>query len=159
MVLSKQGFTLAELLAVVVIIGLMTSFGVGYYKKSVAQAHFSNNIAIANRQVEKAAQDRLDAQLQGLYHPTSADPSPYCYVVSYSDPNYPNYDIEVTPECVPYNFDATTFARGRVACIGKTEDGKAFCESMGYRTCVESADDASTLSSGAWVCTQPAYTH
>ena len=145
--LFTRGFTLAELLTVVIIIALMSSFGVGYYRRSVAQARFNDNLAKAVRAVEKTNQDYFEYQMQGWGNLSSVTPG------KASDSGY-NYTIEVLPDFVPSGY---SYPRGRVACVGHNAKGRAFCESMGYLDCGSAATSGkfyTTLSSGSIVCLQ-----
>lgn len=148
---TKQGFTLAELLAVVIILGLMTTFGVGYYKKSVAQARFSQVVSQASREIASKEQARMDLALQGRY--TEAQNA--CEVI-YKVGTEIGYVVQATPACIPTGKTADTFPRGRIACIGTTDDGKALCQSVGYINC--STEDVSVVGSpyeGKPVCVMP----
>ena len=143
--LFTRGFTLAELLAVVIITALMTSFGIGYYKRSVAQAEFSDNVVKANRAVEIANQEYFEKQWQGFGNPTS---------VSSGKSSGNDYTVEVLPDFVP---SGSSYPRGRVACVAENAKGKSFCESMGYLDCAAPATSGkyfTTLSSANAVCIQ-----
>ena len=63
---AKKGFTLAELLAVVIIVGLLASLAVGYYKKSVEQSHFSEGLIGVATIVESINQAYLDDIAEGI---------------------------------------------------------------------------------------------
>ena len=62
---SLAGFTLAELLTVIIIIAVLTGIGIGYYKRSVEQANFSDGLAGANAVVEALNRTYLDEVLEG----------------------------------------------------------------------------------------------
>lgn len=121
----KTGFTLAELLAVVIIVALMTSFSVGYYTKSKAQARFTEVVNQANANAEELNQTYIEAAMNGASIPeTEAESAIVCEESQH-------YCVEVTTDFV------TTVPKGRVACVGTDENGKgqAFCESVGYGRC------------------------
>ena len=116
-----KGFTLAELLAVVIIVAVMVVFGVGSYKKSGQQAYFTEVLNKANAAAEELNQTHFEKALQGQTTPTN-EAAHECSAV---------YCVEVTTDY------ATSVPRNRVACVGIDENGKgkAFCESMGYTNC------------------------
>lgn len=155
--LHKLGFTLAELLAVIIIISILSALGVGAYKKSVEQSRFSEGLAAASavveavnrahfddqiegRSVEKHAYATLDVDLRG----SCASNTNFCRATQYfnvvigdNDVVYAyrgtssqyKYFIEIHP-----NFGSS---KDRLFCVGADEDGQTFCESMGYVSCSE----------------------
>ncbi len=65
------GFTLAELLTVVIIVGLLAALATGYYKKSVEQSRFAEGLTGAAAVVEGLNQAYLEDITQGVT-PTNA---------------------------------------------------------------------------------------
>lgn len=59
------GFTLAELLAVVIILAILTSLGLGYYKRSVEQSRFAEGLVLASTLIEAQEQAYFDDMLEG----------------------------------------------------------------------------------------------
>lgn len=115
----KKGFTLAELLAVVIIVALMATFSIGYYTKSKEQAYFSEFLNQVNSQAEAINQEYVEWALQGRANEyTPADS------VSDCRGNY----------CVVVNTDFASVP-GLIACVGQGSSGQAFCESVGYKNC------------------------
>jgi len=117
----KKGFTLAELLAVVIIVGLMATFSIGYYTKSKEQAYFSEFLNIVNSEAEAINQGYVEAALQGR-----ASEYPTTQSASRCRGNY----------CVVVNTDFAS-APGLIACVGQGSAGQAFCESVGYTSCTQ----------------------
>lgn len=115
----KKGFTLAELLAVVIIVALMATFSIGYYTKSKEQAYFSEFLNQVNSSAEAVNQEFVEWALQGR----ASEYSPAEFVSSCRG----NY-------CVVVNTDFASVP-GLIACVGTNNKGKAFCESVGYRNC------------------------
>ena len=60
-----RGFTLAELLTVVIIVAVLALIGFGYYKKSVEQAYFSEGLSIASLLVESINRNHDEELLEG----------------------------------------------------------------------------------------------
>ena len=120
-----KGFTLAELLAVVIIVSLMATFSVGYYSKSKQQARFTEILNEANNSAEEINRNYVEQALQG-YTFTSVD----------------NFGDSVCDDkahyCVKVSTDyAVGVPRGQIICIGNDAKGKAFCETMGYKNCTQ----------------------
>lgn len=126
MININKGFTLAELLAVVIIVALMASFSVGYYTKSKAQAKFAEVLNRANMEAEGKNQDAIELGMQGQ-------------AVSYSSygPGTRGEACDASAHyCIQVATDyVTDVPRGRVACVPDDEKGQAFCETMGYGRC------------------------
>ncbi len=168
--LRLQGFTLAELLAVVIIIGLLSSIAVGYYKKSVEQSRFTEGLTVAATLSEAMNRAYTDQQMEGVISPSK----------SYK---FANLDVQIANKqaCTPASdtclktkhFQLQTDSNGvlsayrgtpssykyyievwpayhasnpdRVACVGDTTNGQPFCESMGYTSCSASGTTATCL--------------
>ena len=136
----EKGFTLAELLAVVIIVGLMATFGIGYYRQSTEQARFNEVLAQANAEAEKLNQDILDNALGGeaiVLDDTNLVTVNQCQVAHAANCTS-IYAIEVLSDYV------LTLPKGRIACIGldgENGKGQAFCEAMGFRECAERGDE------------------
>ena len=62
---SKLGFTLAELLAVVIIVALLSGLSLGYYKRSVEDSRFAEGLGAASALVEAVNQSYFDQQFEG----------------------------------------------------------------------------------------------
>lgn len=149
-----RGFTLAELLAVVIIISLLSALSMGYYKKSVEQSRFPEGLAAAGATVEALSRTISDEQMEGI---TSPDVHSFATL----DISFPNsctgnckatryFDIVIEQnsagrEVVRAYRGGTTglyYIEGAVGnsnliCVGNSDDGQTFCESMGYMTCDE----------------------
>ena len=64
------GFTLAELLAVVIIVAILSSLSLGYYKRSVEQARFSEGLSLAGTLVEALNQAYWEDVREGAANAT-----------------------------------------------------------------------------------------
>ena len=161
---TKLGFTLAELLAVVVIVGILTVIGAGYYRRSVEQARFSEGLMDASALAESFSREMIEAQYASfgtVYCSTSRnirslDMSIANATTCEGDDNClqtrnfrfkfaptSHQYIEATRISGPYNGVysirvPTSCSTGRISCVGKdgsTGNGKTFCQSMGYTSC------------------------
>ena len=178
---QTSGFTLTELLTVVVIVGLLTALATGYYKKSVEQSRFAEGLTAASAIVEGLNQAYLEDITQGVTPADAAkarkigllpslvtgtgscastSPADYCVATKHFQ-----IEVDSTSGNVVYAYRGSTEKyryylqlhtnydssfKDRIACVGSTElgknnDAKAFCESMGYTNC----------SSTTNVCTKP----
>ena len=145
---SKFGFTLAELMAVVVIVSLMVVLSTGYYRRSIEQArrYWMDNFSSMPDKLSK-----LDIQLskrtscgdlcvQTEHFQVEVDDENGVTTAQRKDGKYADlYYIQINPHFASSH-------RDQIACVGTDAagNGKAFCESMGYTTC-----------SNADVCTKP----
>ena len=170
------GFTLAELLTVVIIIAILSSLSLGYYKRSVEQSRFAEGMAAASALVEAVNQSYFDQQMEGETPTTQpkvktldvmlaaqkacASSSDYCIAT-------PRFEVQVqtggnvrayrgTASSYKYYINIQpSFAasnRDKITCGATsavdTAAGKAFCESMGYTSCSEL--ECSQPASSAW---------
>ncbi|MBO5911025.1 MAG: prepilin-type N-terminal cleavage/methylation domain-containing protein [Elusimicrobiaceae bacterium] len=62
----NAGFTLAELLAVIIIVGLLSALSLGYYSRSVEQSRFAEGLSIASAVSEALNQFYLEQQINGV---------------------------------------------------------------------------------------------
>lgn len=172
----KLGFTLAELIAVVIIVSLMATFAVGYYKRSVEQSRFAEGLMVANAVVEainrRNEENNLagDAACRHQYNIGSLDieirPCPggdkFCGRSRYFEIKMVNNGgVDATRIDGPYrngiykiNILPHCAANNadRVSCVASGGEaairkGKTFCESMGYTSC--------SLFLGKQICTKP----
>ena len=154
---SFVGFTLAELLAVIIIISILTGLGVGYYKRSIEQSRFSEGLAAASAAVEALNRTYFDEQMEGIEPPDvhSFDTldvdiggkcgSGNCRKTSHFDVhivqgennqevvrayrNGGSYYIEMYPN------HTIGEKKDQIFCVGSGGDGVAFCQSLGYVHC------------------------
>ena len=63
---NRFGFTLMELLIVVIIIALLSAISFGYYKKSVEHSRFSEGLQAASAISEAINRAYFDDQLEGI---------------------------------------------------------------------------------------------
>ncbi len=146
--LNCRAFTLAELMAVIAIIAILSGIAIGSYIKSIERANFSEAKSLAHQVA--AARDvyyydhqyggsgatmptnfsKLSLELDGASGSSYQGPH---FKVDISNQNY----VKVTQNDGNYGIcvyqEAKT--RGMVSeekCLGITADGREFCKSMGY---------------------------
>lgn len=156
----SAGFTLTELMAVVIIVAILSAVGAGTFKKAIERSHFSEGLVAANAVL--AAVERyyaescsegscvtrpkianLDISLANQHACTT--PSDYCTKTKYfeitvnsgfveavrkKDSKLGEYSIRVFPESFG------SYQRTGDACIANTlPGGKDLCISLGYTNC------------------------
>ena len=157
------GFTLAELLAVVIIVALLSALSLGAYRKSVEQSRFSEGLAAASAVVEAINRARFDDKIEGrtvsgrhsyatldisLPNPCGST-SNYCRATNHFEVKI---ELEGTNQEVvrayrniskdDYQYYIEIFPdygsdRDKLSCVDNSSGGgaQAFCESMGYVHC------------------------
>lgn len=160
----KQGFTLVELLAVVIILAILASLSVGSYKKSVEQSRFAEGLAAASAVVEAINRAQFDEKIEGRSSPSvhkyatldvnlpkeCTGDSGNCRATKYfhvfiekvgADEVVRAYRNKKADDAYPYYIEMYTnyaTSKDKLACVGNSsneEKGKVFCQSMGYTTC------------------------
>ena len=103
--LNNRAFTLAELMAVVVIIAILAGIAIGSYRRSVDRAKFADGRSLA--------------------HQIAAARDSYYYDRLYGG----------GVASIPTSVYQEAGVRGKVkaeTCVGRTAKGREFCQSMGY---------------------------
>ena len=161
---KEQGFTLMELLAVVIIIALMAAVGTGYYKRAVEQARFPEGLMAAsaiaegvNREYKRSLLEEAEPIKQPKLktldisiakNGSCTTSSDYCIKTKYFEMNVNGQGVVnayrgTTSSYKYYIQIKPSFAmvdRGQVFCYGKSSSGvkfkgKEFCQSLGYTSC------------------------
>ena len=165
----QAGFTLAELLAVVIIVAILSSLSLGFYKRSVEQSRFAEGLSVASAVVEAVNQYYLEEQLAGnntFQRPTlnMLDMS-IANITEDVDKPYslftPRFEVRLeangnvrayrgTAESNDYTYYIDiqpSFAssnKDQISCGAKNAkkpaEGKVFCESMGYTNCFNNGE-------------------
>ena len=167
---SKLGFTLAELLAVVIIVALLSGISLGYYKRSVEDSRFAEGLGAASALVEAVNQSYFAQQLDGATptkqpkistldinlaaQKTCSSNTDYCIATPRfevhigTDGQVSAYRGKLQDSAYKYYIQINpAFASSspdQISCVGKDANGQTFCESMGYKTC----------NSSTFVCTK-----
>ena len=156
----KDGFTLTELMAVVIIVGILAAVASGSFKKATERSHFSEGLVAANTVlgaveryyaetcnegacVTQPEISRLDVSLANQRACTAS--SNYCAKTKYfeitigdgyveavrmKDSKQGDYTIRAYPETFGSN------QRTGDVCVANTmPGGKDLCISMGYANC------------------------
>lgn len=145
---DRQGFTLAELMAVVVIIAILAGIALGSYRRSVERAKFAEGRSLAH-QVAAARDTYYYDQLYGggtATMPTKfSDLSLELDNASGSTYNGKNFIVKIShedyveAEDVDGNYGICVYQeagrRGYVEkeqCMYTSTEGEEFCKTMGY---------------------------
>lgn len=160
---NNLGFTLTELMAVVIIVAILAAISVGYYSKAQEQSYFAEGLSTASAIAEAVNRSYLDDQLAGQT-PTKRPKissldvgisgnnrscrtsSDYCVRTRYFEINIGADGVTTatrtsTKSIAQYtiqiwpHFASTN--RDQIACIGAStgSDSFKFCQAMGYTTC------------------------
>lgn len=161
MKLTKYGFTLTELMVVVIIIAILAGLGLGSYKKAVERSHFTEGLQAVNAVAEavtryyydnpdasdrrQPAMDRLDIALSNAdtnkrtCRAVGTQDNKYCARTKYFEVRV--YDGYVSADRVKGNNtgDYTIFSYPQLGtsaqqdvCRGNTTVGSDLCVSLGY---------------------------
>lgn len=152
----QAGFTLTELMAVVIILGILSAIGAGSYKKAVERSRFSDGLMAATAVMESVNRYYADNPLTtDAQYPT----------INKTDIDFPN-QTSCGDYCIKTKFFETTICNGgftdaqrrkgtqvgdyavrayssefgsnrhkRAECIYYNEGGKDLCISAGYPNC------------------------
>ena len=155
----RRGFTLTELMAVVIIVAILAAVGAGSYKQAIERSHFSDGLVAANTvlgAVERYYDDScgeghcisrpeikyLDISLANQKSCTTS--SAYCTKTKYFEITVydgyveakrmkgtaqGNYFIRVYPESFGNN------QRTDTQCHYNSDSGQDWCVSVGYANC------------------------
>lgn len=157
MKLTKYGFTLTELMVVVIIIAILAGLGLGSYKKAVERSHFTEGLQAANAVAEAVARyyydnpdasdrrqpamDRLDIALSNAEKRTcravATQDSKYCARTKYFEVRiyngYVSADRVKGTALGDYSIISyPPFNASKDVCRGNTQVGKDLCVSLGY---------------------------
>lgn len=146
--LNNRAFTLAELMAVVVIIAILAGIAIGSYRRSVDRAKFADGRSLAHQIAAARDSYYYDRLYSGgvASIPTSFSLLPLeLDGASGSTYNGDNFSISIanTNYVRAYDNDGNygicvyqeAGVRGKVkaeTCVGRTAKGREFCQSMGY---------------------------
>ena len=148
----NNGFTLAELLAVVIILAIMAAIAAGYYKRSVEQTRFSEGLMAASAIAEGVNREYLRTKMEGDLVPTkrpklksldiAISKNASCNTSSAYCVKTKNFEVFVNSNGVTRAYRGTTnqykyyievqphFAaasvRDRIACVGSSSTGVSF---------------------------------
>lgn len=154
-----KGFTLTELMAVVIIIAILAGIGFGSYKKSVERSHFTEGLVAGNTVLEavnryyydnpdlsaaarkRPKMDYLDVDLSNAKACTASTASDYCRRTRYFEVIIYDWGVQVNRVQGNSNKDYYFYLypdfAGRYTdqCISRNDAGADLCKSMGYTSC------------------------
>ncbi len=145
---GRGGFTLAELMAVVVIIAILAGIAIGSYRRSVERAHFADMRSLAHQVAAARDVYYYDHQYGGS---SASMPTAFSLLsLELSGTNGATYQgahfkldisnsryVKATHNDGNYGLCVYQEAnvRGKVSdekCLGITTEGNEFCQTMGY---------------------------
>ena len=154
----KKGFTLSELIAVIVIIGILVGIGLGSYLKAIERSRFADGLAGAHALAAAADAYYYDNNFE---KPTTVSQLGISFAKTKSSVgttiSTENFDYTYSQSVITATRDAGAFSytinvypemRGDVKadeCQSSSSKGKEFCQSMGYTSCPGNGN----------VCTKP----
>lgn len=140
---KKQGFTLSELMAVVVILAILAALGLGSYRSIMEKTIFNEGLSVGHTiaaavdeyyyeyHKQPTSLANLPLDLKGVTLNATSGETKHFTITSASNrvmlvsKNYP-YKLEIFYEHKSNMNDK---------CVGTTAEGKEFCQSLGYITC------------------------
>lgn len=141
---KKQGFTLSELMAVVVILAILAALGLGSYRSIMEKTIFNEGLGIAHA-VAAAADE--------YYYEYNKKPTNLSKLVldmkgitvsgnnitakHFTGRFIPSSSVQITSKDYPYRLQVFMEYYGQRPdlCTGLNAEGKEFCQSLGYITC------------------------
>ena len=152
---NKTGFTLMELMAVVVIVSILAAVSVGSYRRTVERAHITEAYNVGSALLEAVnryyydnprASDRSTPSIAHLdvkvaKGSSCATPSGSCVRTKHFEITVPNSSSSVVTAAsikgkyslIFYPDFSTT--RSQEKCAFSADKGKSFCMGAGYKSC------------------------
>ena len=153
--ISAAGFTLTELMAVVIILAILAGVAGGSYKKAIEQSHFSDGLTAAstimgaveryqadNYSTTQPKMSQLDISLANQKNCTSS--SNYCKKTKYFETTIYNGYVDAkrmkgsTDGGYTVRVYSSTFGSNMLkgsTCVYRTGAGKNLCIGVGYSSC------------------------
>lgn len=145
---KKQGFTLSELMAVVVILAILAALGLGSYRSIMEKTIFNEGLSVGH--AIAAAIDEyyyeyhkkptslatLPLDLKGVTLNTDDGETKHFTITLFPSSDFDR--VMLVSKNYPYQlwFYIESIKKGESdSCVGTTAEGKEFCQSLGYITC------------------------
>ena len=136
----QKGFTLAELMAVIIIISILAAMALGSYRKSLERAHFSDGLMMAHAYAAAVDMYYYDHN-NTLPENLSSVAVSHSTGGGYFTPTYTNGNTYVTATRTGGNYQIRVYLESQAnnpdECIGTDTAGKEFCELVGYKNCTD----------------------
>lgn len=156
---NKKGFTLTELIAVVVVLGVLASVAVGSYRKSVERSRMTEAYTVGSALLEgvnryyydnRSRADRKCPKVADLdltiAKADACSGNEYCVQTQFFQITIPSSCSDTAPKVTATNSSskyaiefypdfATNRSQDKCVILDNSAKGKGFCLSAGYKTC------------------------
>ena len=161
---NKKGFTLTELMAAVVILGILAAVAMGSYSKAIERSHMAEALTVGSAILEgvnryyydnRRKSNRKCPKLTDLDVSVSkalgacATPTDYCVKTKYFEITVPN-DCNASPAVVTaaringaYSikfYPDFSSVSSLEKCVYANAKGQQICQGAGYKTCNSSSE-------------------
>lgn len=145
---KKQGFTLSELMAVVVILAILAALGLGSYRSIMEKTIFNEGVSVGHTiaaaideyyyeyHKKPTSLANLPLDLKGVTLSTDGGENKHFTI------RWPLYGEKIVLVSKSYPYQLWVYIESNEKsksesdkCVGTIAEGKEFCQSLGYITC------------------------